>query len=132
MLQHNADPAGPLAEQRDASARVKAARGAHKVHALVVGAHVLCCGVPAALMLMAAGSGAAIGVSAVARYFGGAHELIHGYELWILALSAGLVMLGGLLEWRAHRGRKVSFLFGLSALCFAANLAVVMLHQHAA
>ncbi|NWG55071.1 MAG: hypothetical protein HXY28_15275 [Hydrogenophilaceae bacterium] len=130
MLQHNAAQGREPGPEGALGRRAGSARAAHKLHALVVGAHVLCCGVPAALMLMAAGAGASIGVSAVARYFSGAHELIHAYELWILALSAGLVLLGGLLEWRAHRGRKVSFLFGLSALCFAANLAVVMLHQH--
>lgn len=124
MLQRNTEAQAQAGAARQAKA-------AHAAHAMVVGAHVLCCGVPLALMLAAAGAGASIGVSAIARYFAGAHELIHAYELWILAASAVFVMLGGWLEWRAHRGRRVSALFVVSLLCFALNAGVIWSHQDA-
>jgi hypothetical protein len=100
-------------------------------HAAVVGAHVLCCGVPLALAFLAAGAGVSIGVSAVAEWFGAAHGFLHAHELWLLASSALFVMLGGALEARAHRGRRVSALFVLSLLCFTLNAGLIWGHRSA-
>ncbi|MGE3249705.1 MAG: hypothetical protein AB7L26_05675 [Hyphomonadaceae bacterium] len=93
--------------------------------------HVLCCGVPAALMLLAAGAGASIGLSVVTRYFESAHAVVHANELWILAASFGFVLIGGWLEWRAHRGRRVSPLFAASLACFVLNASVIWAHRDA-
>jgi hypothetical protein len=46
-------------------------------------------------------------------------------------LSAGFVLLGGLLELRAHGGRRVSALFALSLLCFTLNAGLVWAHREA-
>ncbi|MGE0827724.1 MAG: hypothetical protein AB7O04_00030 [Hyphomonadaceae bacterium] len=128
MLQHNVD------EVRLEEAGVRPAgdaRRAHAAHAVVVGAHAFCCGAPAALMLFAAGAGASIGVSAAQHWFAAAHFYIHAHELWLLAASAVFVLLGGWLEWRAHRGRRLSPLFALSMLCFALNAGIIWAHRDA-
>ncbi|MBS0385444.1 MAG: hypothetical protein JSS00_08850 [Proteobacteria bacterium] len=62
----------------------------------------------------------------------GVHTIIHSHELWILALSAGLVIVGGLMEFRlrrSHRRTGVPWLFGMSACCLVANIAIIAAHR---
>ena len=114
MLQHNAKAA---------------ALKAHAAHAAVVGGHLFCCGAPAVMMLFAAGAGASLGVSTVQRFFLETHSYLHAHEIWILAVSALLVSLGGWLEWRSHHGRRLSLFFVLSVLCFTLNAGVIAAHR---
>jgi hypothetical protein len=118
MLQHNkAEPAG--------------AHHAHLAHAAVVSLHVLCCGLPAAFALASAlvGVGVSVGMLAVGGVITRVHAFLHGYELWVLALSAALVTVGGLAEWRnPHRGR-VPALFLVSVGCLFLNAAIVAGHR---
>lgn len=95
----------------------------------MVGLHTLCCGAPLLI--------SAIGLAASAAVAGGIlrmHSWLHGYEIWLLAMSAGLAALGGFLEWRlAARGQgRVSWLFVASLGCFAVNAALVAGHRLAA
>jgi hypothetical protein len=57
------------------------------------------------------------------------HHWMHGYEGLILAFSAGMVALGGVLEWR-RRGpkRAIPKLYALSLACFLANATLVGTH----
>lgn len=117
MLQHNAH---------------SHSRHAHVTHAAVMGLHALCCGLPALAMLAAATAGATSGVAVLAQGFEGIHEFLHRHEIWILALSAALVVSGGILELLARRGRANAgfpWLFAFSALCFAVNLAIIAAHR---
>ena len=116
MLQHN----------------VRGARRAHLAHAAVVSVHAVCCGLPALAMLAAALSGAASGGAVFSDSFVEFHHLLHAHELWIVALSAGLVMLGAWLEVsarRRHVGHSFPWLFAFSVICFLANVAVVLAHR---
>lgn len=123
MLQHNV-----IKDAGEEAARATAARRAHVAHAAVVGGHVLCCGAPIALTLLATGAGASFGLSAAASWFGGLHALLHSHELWILAASALLVLTGGGLELRARRGWRFSPLFLVSVACFAINATLIGIH----
>ena len=106
-------------------------RHAHIAHAAVVGMHAICCGLPAAAMLAAALSGAASSVTLLPESFQQFHRWLHGYELWILGLSAALVTLGAVLEARARRSQSHGFpwLFAFSVACFAINVAVILAHR---
>jgi hypothetical protein len=121
MLQHNTTLGRVGAATR--------ARRAHAAHAAVVGSHVLCCGAPIALALAAAGAGASIGLTGVVQWFSAIHAFVHAHELWVLALSAGFVVVGGVLEVRAHGGRRISALFALSLLCFTLNAGLIAVHR---
>lgn len=116
MLQHNAN----------------ASRHAHVTHATVVALHTLCCGLPALAMTVAALAGATSGVTLLSESVAEIHHFLHAHELWILALSAALVLGGGWLEARA-RGRGhahgVPWLFLFSVFCFAVNAAVIAIHR---
>lgn len=108
------------------------ARHAHVAHAAVVGMHALCCGLPALAMLAAALSGATSGVALLSDSLQFFHRLLHGYELWILGLSAVLVTVGAWLEVSARRGRHAHgfpWLFAFSVFCFLVNVAVVFAHR---
>ncbi len=105
------------------------AKSAHLAHAAVLSLHSICCGLPALAVSLAA-----LGVSGVNLGAGltGLHALIHGHELWILALSAGLVIVGGVLEFklrRLHAERGVPWLFAMSGCCLAANVAIIAAHR---
>jgi len=57
---------------------------------------------------------------------------MHGYEMWILGLSAALVTSGGALELLARRrahAHGVPWLFALSAACFVLNVAIILTHR---
>jgi hypothetical protein len=123
MLQHNIC-VDRIAPRRDAGR-------AHLVHAAVVGGHLLCCGAPIAMALLTMGLGVSMGIAAVAQWFGAAHVFLHAHEIWMLGLSAGLVLVGGALEARAHRGRRISALFAVSLLCFTLNAGLVWGHRDA-
>jgi hypothetical protein len=104
-------------------------KSAHLAHAAVLSLHSLCCGLPALAVTLAA-----LGVSGIS--FGGAlsglHALIHGNEFWILALSAILVTLGGVMEFNARkacRARGAPWLFLMSVCCFVANIAIIAVHR---
>lgn len=117
MLQHNTARAG---------------RKAHLAHATVVALHALCCGLPALAMIAAAVSGATSGIALMADFFEPFHDLLHRYELWIMAASAGLVVLGGALDVIARRGphnHGFPWLFSLSVLCFVVNVAIILAHR---
>ena len=118
MLQHNAERTG---------------KQAHIAHAAVLSLHTLCCGLPALAVTLTALSGAAAsGTIAFSSFFGDLHALIHGNELWILALSAFLVSLGGAMEFAARRGRgdlPFPWLYAMSLCCFLANLAIIAVHR---
>lgn len=108
------------------------AHQAHWAHALVVGMHAFCCGLPALAMVVAAISGAASATTLVPDSFVQFHAFMHAYELWILAGSAFLVVLGGALELahrRMHRHLGFPWLFAMSVGCFAANAAIIFTHQ---
>lgn len=117
MLQHNSRQAG---------------KKAHLVHAAVVGLHALCCGLPALAMLAAAVSGAASGIALLSDSFAPFHDFLHQHEVWILILSAGLVVTGGALEAWARRGphnHGFPWLFAFSVACFAANALIILAHR---
>lgn len=97
-----------------------------------MGLHAVCCGMPALAMAVAALSGAASGMVLLSESFEQFHEFMHAHEVWILALSAALVAVGGALELAARRaGHAHGFpwLFAFSMFCFLANLAIVLIHR---
>jgi hypothetical protein len=109
------------------------ARSAHVAHAMVLGFHSLCCGVPLALALMTSGAIGLLGLTALQHTALEVHAVLHAYEGVILAVSAFLVVLGGGLELvsRQKRGaRGLPILFAASVVCLAANAALVMSHRH--
>jgi hypothetical protein len=116
MLQHNSARRG---------------RRAHLAHAAVMGLHAVCCGLPALAMLAAALSGAASGVALLSESVAEIHHFLHAHELWILVVSAALVVTGGLLEAQARRTHNHGFpwLFAFSVLCFLANVAIIATHR---
>lgn len=117
----------PVMLQRNAPAH-----HAHLAHAAVVGMHAICCGLPVLAMLAAAFTGAASAGALLPDSFVVFHRLLHGYELWIVAVSAVLVSVGGFMEFDARRaGHAHGFpwLFTFSCLCFFFNLAVILAHR---
>jgi hypothetical protein len=116
MLQHNSSEAG---------------KKAHLAHAAVMSLHAICCGLPALAMLAVALSGAASGVALFADYVGEMHRFLHGHEYWILAVSAGLVGVGGWMELqsRRHHNHGFPWLFAFSVLCFFANVTMILVHR---
>lgn len=100
-------------------------------HATVMGLHAFCCGMPALAMLAAAVSGATSSAALLAGSFEQFHAFLHAHELWILVVSAALVVTGGALEAAARRRHAHGFpwLFAFSVLCFAANVAIILLHR---
>ena len=116
MLQHNSARTG----QR-----------AHLAHAAVMGIHAICCGLPALAMLAAAVSGATSGIALLSDSVTQLHHFLHEHELWILVVSAGLVVTGGIMEASARRVHRHGFpwLFAFSVLCFVFNMAIIALHR---
>lgn len=107
-------------------------RRAHLAHAAVMGLHAVCCGLPALAMLAAGLSGATSGIALLSDKFEFFHDFLHAHEVWILALSAGLVVIGAALEAGARRRGAASgfpWLFAFSVLCFLANAAIILAHQ---
>lgn len=118
MLQHNA------AE--------RLGRRAHVAHAAVLALHAVCCGLPLLAMAAAALTGMASGSALLGDTWAGLHGILHGNEAWIVAVSAALVLAGGVLETLARRGpgaRRFPWLFAVSAACFAANVAILLVHR---
>ncbi len=54
--------------------------------------HILCCGLPAALNIIALGAGA--GALSAAPWVGGIHTFMHGFEVPLLILSALALTVG--------------------------------------
>ena len=105
---------------------------AHIAHAAVVGMHAICCGLPALAMLAAALSGATSVGALLPDSFEQFHRLLHGYELWIVGLSAALVAVGAWMEVSArrnHPGQGFPWLFAFSVLCFLINVGVILAHR---
>ncbi len=101
-------------------------------HAAMVAFHFICCGLPIMALLLTAASGATTGALAFSSFAGDLHGFLHSQEALILAASATLVVLGGVLEVFAHRhGDKRGFpwLFALSAACFVFNLSLIVAHR---
>ena len=98
----------------------------HWAHVAVVAMHTVCCGLPLAMSMIGLAAGAAL-MGGVLRF----HQFLHGRELWLLAISASLVTLGGLAEWRLIRDgrRRVSMMFAVSLACFALNAAIIAGHR---
>jgi hypothetical protein len=118
MLQHNTPP--------------KDARRAHVAHAALISLHAFCCGMPALAMLAAAVSGTTSGIALLSDSFAQLHDFLHAHEVWILVVSAALVVTGGALELNARRtghAHRFPWLFAFSALCFLANVAIVWAHR---
>jgi len=116
MLQHNSASAG---------------KRAHVAHAAVMGLHAMCCGVPALAMLAAGLSGAATSATFASGFIGYFHNFLHRHEVWILVLSAALVVTGGWFEAasRRHGPRGFPWLFAFSVLCFLINVAIIAAHR---
>ncbi|MBL8530909.1 MAG: hypothetical protein JNK94_04170 [Hyphomonadaceae bacterium] len=101
-------------------------------HATVMGLHALCCGLPALALVAAGLSGATSGIAILSQQFQWVHAFLHAHEMWILVISAGLVVTGGVLEASARRsGAAAGFpwLFAFSVLCFLANVAIILAHR---
>lgn len=81
-------------------------------------------------MLAAAASGAA-SVTYAFVYINKIHGFLHAHEVWVLVVSALLVVIGGALEVSARRRRALGFpwLFAFSLFCFAANLVLMLVHR---
>ncbi len=108
-----------------------AAQRAHLAHAAVVALHAVCCGLPLAAMLLVGMSGALSAGVLLPDSFGIFHQWLHGYEIWVVALSVVLVAFGAWLEVDARRGGHVQgfpWLFTFSTLCLVMNLGVVLAH----
>lgn len=83
-------------------------------------------------MLAAALSGATSGIALLSDFFEPFHHLLHQHELWIMAVSAALVVLGAVLEVIARRkphNHGFPWLFALSVFCFLANVAIIVAHR---
>lgn len=98
---------------------------AHGAHVAMIALHGLCCGAPLALVVMGAGANASLVGAQVTI----AHDVLHHYELWLLAISVALVVLGGALEWRRRNQRVFPALFALSVACLALNAGIVVNHS---
>ena len=100
-----------------------------------MGLHALCCGAPLLALAAASLSGAAVSVFLPGSFLA-LHDFIHVHEIWVLVLSATLLAVGAGLELRARwggRARGFPLLLLLSALCFLANVALILGHRlHAA
>jgi hypothetical protein len=118
MLQHNT---------------AKARRGAHLAHAAVMGLHAFCCGLPALAMFAAAVSSLTSVSALLSDSIAETHSFLHAHEVWILAVSAALVVVGGALEAAARRNHAQGFpwLFAFSVLCFLGNVAIIVAHRGA-
>ncbi len=120
MLQHNSSEAAA-----DGAAHGHARR-AHIAHAAVVAIHALCCGAPIVLLLVASAA-----TSAAGGFVTQTHAFLHGHELWLIALSAALILGGAWAEWRARQSghKRFPVLFALSLACLLANVAIVAVHR---
>jgi len=98
----------------------------------VLGLHALCCGAPVAAAFVASGAVGLTGFALVETATHDLHEVLHHHELWLLAISAVLVGVGGLAEWAARRrgqGRGFPAFFAVSVACFALNAALIVNHR---
>ncbi len=80
----------------------------------------------------AALTGIASGSALLGDTWVGLHGVLHGNEAWIVAVSAALVLAGGVLETLARRGpgaRRFPWMFAVSAACFVANVAILLVHR---
>jgi hypothetical protein len=85
-------------------------------------------------MLAAGLSGVASGSALLSDYLGVFHGFLHAHELWILVLSAVLVLIGGALEVTSRRLVHLHgfpWLFVVSVVCFIANAALIAAHRFA-
>ncbi len=116
MLQHNTA----------AEAAHTEARRAHIAHAAVVSLHALCCGAPVVMLLLASAA-----TSAASGFITRTHGFLHQHELWLIAVSFSLLVLGGVSEWRARQAglRRFPVLFALSFACLIANAAILIVHR---
>jgi hypothetical protein len=107
-------------------------RQAHVAHAALIGLHTICCGMPVLAVALTALAGATSGVVLLSRSVGHLHHILHAHEVWILLLSATLVIVGGVLEVSARRGGgrfAVPWLYAFSVACFLLNVAILAVHR---
>ena len=104
-------------------------RSAHIAHVAMIAFHTLCCGLPIIALAL---SSASSGMLAFQGWANGLHGALHAREALILATSGALVVIGGMLEWRARCKRDgYSWLFGLSLAAFTFNLILFGVHHWA-
>lgn len=83
-------------------------------------------------MLAAAVSGTTSGIALLSDSFEQLHEFLHAHELWILVISAALVVTGGAMELNARRSghaHRFPWLFAFSVLCFLVNVGIILAHR---
>ena len=135
MLSYNTpatDETAPGASCSDPSCNAhRTAHRAHAAHALVLGLHTVCCGLPVAATLLASGAVGLVGFAALETFALDLHERLHAYEGWILVVSAALVAIGGLAELAARRRglRRFPAFFAVSVACLVVNAGLVVSHR---
>jgi hypothetical protein len=130
MLSYNATDGRPGASHAACSGST--AQRAHVAHALVLGLHTVCCGAPVLATLLASGAVGLAGFALIETRVHALHDLLHHYEVWILAVSAALVVVGGVAEWSVRRrgaAKGFPIFFAVSAACFALNAGLTASHR---
>ncbi|MBL8535804.1 MAG: hypothetical protein JNM59_00210 [Hyphomonadaceae bacterium] len=105
---------------------------AHAAHAAVVSLHAICCGLPVLALAAVGISGVTSSTALFAESVNFIHNFLHRYEIWIVAVSGGLVALGALLEVLARQrspGLGFPWMFAISVAAFFVNVAIIVSHR---
>lgn len=121
-------------------------RAANALHAAALASHAACCGAPLVLNLLALAFGAGF-ITVTAPWMESAHGALHGREGLLLAISAALVIAGGVtqyISWRADCSKQDShchhepcapkkprrlWIFAVVCALFLGNVALYAWHQ---
>ena len=122
----------------------KWAHTANSLHVAALASHVVCCGAPLAVNVLALAFGAGL-IGASAPWFDTVHAALHGREALLIGFSAVLVCLGGIsqyLSWRADCGAgqcghgscapkkpRGLALFAVVCVFFVINVGLFVWHQ---
>lgn len=114
------------------------------LHATALASHIVCCGAPIALNMVALVFGAGL-LGAAAPWVDATHVALHSKEALLLTISASLVALGGFaqyMSWRQDCGREACghgsctpkkprrlWVFALVCTLFTVNLALFVAHR---